>query len=138
MVTLLDSVKLNCGCALLRAAADHRGSKGLDRTRSSGRAVPMSIKCRPWCHCHLEETWWTASTWQVLGGRVLTADLVGCQYDSNERVINVFLCLHYPTVSTKALLFQAVLLERLFVRSSGQILLSRYLLNGSDNFDKFH
>jgi len=43
------------------------------------------------------------------------------------------LCLRHPTVSAKPLCFR---LFRCNVRSSGQILLPRYLLNGLSNFNK--
>ena len=46
-----------------------------------------------------------------------------------------FLCLRHPTMSAKALCFQAVLSVS-FVRSSGQISFPLYLMNGLNNLDE--
>jgi len=52
-------------------------------------------------------------------------------------LIFILLCIRHPTVLAKALCFRAVRLLRLFVcssvRSSGQILLPQFLMNGLSN-----
>ena len=48
----------------------------------------------------------------------------------------VFLCVHHPTVSTKASTFRAFCRVRSFVRLFGQILSPQYLVNALNNFNK--